>query len=134
MAGCPADLFDEQHDGVAVAIKPDGLHLLHMPRRAAFMPQALAAAAVIMGFARFEGLFPCFGVHPRQHENIKGFRILRDGVVIHTGKISSLKRFKDDMREVLKGYECGVGIENFNDIKEGDVFEAFESVEEAATL
>ena len=79
MAGCPADLFDEQHDGIAVAIKPDGLHLLHMPRRAAFMPQALAAAAVIMGFARFEGLFPCFGVHPRQHENIKGFRILRDG-------------------------------------------------------
>ena len=63
-----------------------------------------------------------------------GIRILRDGVVIHTGKISSLKRFKDDMREVLKGYECGVGIENFNDIKEGDVFEAFESVEEAATL
>ena len=63
-----------------------------------------------------------------------GIRILRDGVVIHTGKISSLKRFKDDAREVLKGYECGVGIENFNDIKEGDVFEAFESVEEAATL
>ena len=63
-----------------------------------------------------------------------GIRILRDGVVIHTGKISSLKRFKDDAKEVLKGYECGVGIENFNDVKEGDVFEAFESVEEAATL
>ena len=63
-----------------------------------------------------------------------GIRILRDGVVIHTGKISSLRRFKDDAREVLKGYECGVGIENFNDIKEGDVFEAFENVEEAATL
>ncbi len=63
-----------------------------------------------------------------------GIRILREGVVIHTGKISSLKRFKDDVREVLKGYECGVGIENFNDVKEGDVFEAFESVEEAATL
>ena len=63
-----------------------------------------------------------------------GIRILRDGVVIHTGKISSLKRFKDDMREVLKGYECGVGIDNFNDVKEGDVFEAFENVEEAATL
>ena len=63
-----------------------------------------------------------------------GIRLLREGVVIHTGKISSLKRFKDDMREVLKGYECGVGLENFNDIKEGDVFEAFENVEEAATL
>ncbi len=63
-----------------------------------------------------------------------GIRLLRDGVVIYTGKISSLKRFKDDVREVMKGYECGVGLENYNDIKEGDVFEAFENVEEAATL
>lgn len=63
-----------------------------------------------------------------------GARILRDGIVVHTGKISSLKRFKDDMREVVKGNECGIGLENFNDIKEGDIIEAFETVEEAATL
>jgi translation initiation factor IF-2 len=61
-------------------------------------------------------------------------RLLRDGVVVFTGRISSLKRFKDDAREVLKGYECGIGIENFNDVKVGDAIEAFEIVEEAATL
>jgi translation initiation factor IF-2 len=52
-------------------------------------------------------------------------RIVRDGIVIHEGKISSLKRFKDDAREVAAGYECGIGIENYNDIKEGDIVEAF---------
>ena len=61
-------------------------------------------------------------------------RLLRDNVVIHTGKISSLKRLKDDAREVLKGYECGIGIERFNDIKVGDTIEAFEMVEEAASM
>ena len=54
-----------------------------------------------------------------------GIRLLRDNIVIHEGKISSLRRFKDDVKEVNSGYECGVGIENYNDIKEGDVFEAF---------
>ncbi|MBC7336219.1 MAG: translation initiation factor IF-2, partial [Clostridia bacterium] len=51
-------------------------------------------------------------------------RLLRDGVVVYEGRISSLKRFKDDVREVAQGYECGIGLENFNDIKEGDVIEA----------
>ncbi|MBI3811595.1 MAG: translation initiation factor IF-2 [Nitrospirae bacterium] len=54
-----------------------------------------------------------------------GVRVLRDNVVIYTGKLSSLKRFKDDVREVQTGYECGLGVENFNDIKVGDVIEAF---------
>jgi len=61
-------------------------------------------------------------------------RVLRDGVVIYTGKISSLKRFKDDVREVLTGYECGIGVENFNDIKVGDTLEAFVMDEVEATL
>jgi translation initiation factor IF-2 len=52
-------------------------------------------------------------------------RIIRDGIVVHEGQIASLKRFKDDVREVAAGYECGVGISNFNDIKEGDIIEAF---------
>ncbi len=52
-------------------------------------------------------------------------RILRDGTVIYTSEISSLKRFKNDAKEVAAGYDCGITIENFNDIKEGDVFEAF---------
>jgi len=63
-----------------------------------------------------------------------GIRLLRDGVVVYTGKLASLRRFKDDVKEVTKGYECGVGLENFNDIKIGDFIEAFESVEEKATL
>ena len=61
-------------------------------------------------------------------------RLLRDSVVIYTGRVSSLKRFKDDAKEVLKGYECGIGLENYNDIKVGDFIEAFERVEEARTL
>ena len=56
-------------------------------------------------------------------------RIVRDGIVIHEGKISSLKRFKDDAKEVQQGYECGIGIENYNDIKEGDVIECFQMEE-----
>ncbi len=61
-------------------------------------------------------------------------RLLRDGVVVYTGKVSSLKRFKDDVKEVTKGYECGLGLENFNDIKKGDIIEAFEEIEERPTL
>jgi len=56
-------------------------------------------------------------------------RVVRDGVVIFEDKISSLKRFKDDVKEVATGYECGVGLEKFNDIKENDILEAFEMVE-----
>jgi translation initiation factor IF-2 len=52
-------------------------------------------------------------------------RLLRDNVVIHTGKIGSLKRFKDDVSEVKQGYECGIGIAGYNDLKEGDVIESF---------
>ena len=61
-------------------------------------------------------------------------RLIRDGIVIYTSKISSLKRFNDDVKEVKNGYECGIMIENFNDIKEGDVIEAFKEVEEQASL
>ncbi|MHB1126577.1 MAG: translation initiation factor IF-2 [Bacillota bacterium] len=56
-------------------------------------------------------------------------RVIRDGVVISTSKIDSLKRFKDDVKEVAQGFECGIGIENFNDLKENDVIEAFEMKE-----
>ncbi len=61
-------------------------------------------------------------------------RLIRDGVVIYEGNLSSLKRFKDDVREVASGYECGMGIENYNDIKVGDQIEAFEIVETKRTL
>ena len=56
-------------------------------------------------------------------------RVLRDGTIVYEGKIDSLKRFKDDAREVAQGYECGIKIENYNDIKEGDIIEGYEMVE-----
>jgi translation initiation factor IF-2 len=54
-----------------------------------------------------------------------GVRVLRDNTLVYEGKLNSLKRFKDDVREVQSGYECGLGIENFNDLKVGDIIEAF---------
>lgn len=56
-------------------------------------------------------------------------RLIRDGIVVYTGSISSLKRFKDDVREVLSGMECGLSLSNYNDIKVGDIIEGFEEVE-----
>ncbi len=58
-----------------------------------------------------------------------GIRLIRDGVVVFTGELASLKRFKDDAKEVTKGYDCGMQIKNYNDIKEGDIIEAFHEVE-----
>ena len=52
-------------------------------------------------------------------------RVVRDGIVIAEDEIDSLRRFKDDVKEVASGYECGIGLVKFNDIKEGDIFEAF---------
>jgi len=63
-----------------------------------------------------------------------GARLIRDGVVIYTSTISSLKRFNDDAKEVKKGFECGIMLENFNDLKVGDIFETFKEVEEQASL
>jgi len=56
-------------------------------------------------------------------------RVVRDGIVVYEGKIASLKRFKDDVREVQQGFECGIGIDRFNDIKEGDIIEAYQMEE-----
>jgi translation initiation factor IF-2 len=56
-------------------------------------------------------------------------RIIRDGIVVYTGNLASLKRFKDDVKEVTTGYECGLNIENFNDIKVGDIIEGYEIIE-----
>ncbi|MFP3948039.1 MAG: EF-Tu/IF-2/RF-3 family GTPase, partial [Longimicrobiales bacterium] len=61
-------------------------------------------------------------------------RLVRDGIVVYNGEIDSLKRFKDDVREVREGYECGLGIANFNDVKVGDVIECYKVEEVARTL
>jgi translation initiation factor IF-2 len=55
-------------------------------------------------------------------------RIIRDGIVVHDGVLTSLKRFKDDVKEVAKGYDCGLQVKNYNDIQEGDVIEAYKEV------
>jgi translation initiation factor IF-2 len=61
-------------------------------------------------------------------------RVIRDGIVVYTGELASLKRFKEDVKEVTKGYECGLNINNFNDIKVGDIIEGYEIVEVKAKL
>ena len=75
----------------------------------------------------------CAVIDGKMERNAK-VRVLRDGVVVYTGDIASLRRFKDDVKEVLSGYECGIGVENFNDIKVGDQLEAFVMDEVEATL
>ena len=61
-------------------------------------------------------------------------RLIRDGIVIYNGKLATLKRFKDDVKEVKFGYECGIALEKFNDLQVGDQFEAYHEVEVAKTL
>ncbi len=60
--------------------------------------------------------------------------LIRDGIVIYTGELASLKRYKDDVKEVLSGTECGLGIKNYNDLKPGDIIEGFEEIEVKRTL
>ncbi len=76
------------------------------------------------------GCYVVSGHFKRSHR----VRLLRDGTVVYAGNLESLKRFKDDVKEVKEGFECGIGIENFNDIKVGDRIEALEVVETARTL
>lgn len=61
-------------------------------------------------------------------------RVIRDGIVVYTGELGSLKRFKDDVKEVVSGYDCGLSVQGYNDIREGDLIEAFEEVEVKKTL
>ena len=61
-------------------------------------------------------------------------RIIRDGIVVHSGELGSLKRFKDDVKEVKNNYECGLNIDKYNDIEVGDIIEAYEEVEVARKL
>lgn len=75
----------------------------------------------------------CYVLDGKIHRNTK-IRIIRDGIVIYTGNLGSLKRFKDDVKEVNKGFECGLNIDNYNDIKVGDIIEGFEMKEVKRTL
>ncbi|MDE5591416.1 MAG: translation initiation factor IF-2, partial [Helicobacter sp.] len=75
----------------------------------------------------------CFVTEGTIQKGIK-VRLIRNGVVIHNGNITSLKRFKDDVKEVAKGFECGIVLDNYNDIQVGDVFETYKEVAEERTL
>ena len=75
----------------------------------------------------------CFVTDGKIKRNSK-IRVIRDGIVAYTGELGSLKRFKDDAKEVTKGYECGLNVEKFNDIKVGDIIESFEEIEVKQTL
>ena len=69
----------------------------------------------------------CMVMNGKIFRNSK-IRIIRDGIVVHDGELTSLKRFKDDVKEVAKGYDCGLQIKNYNDIAEGDSIEAYQEV------
>lgn len=92
---------------------------------------------VILGTAEVRQTFKASGVGTIAGSYVKtgkitrsaSVRLLRDNIVIFEGELSSLKRFKDDAKEVVTGYECGITIENYNDIKEGDMIEAYEMQE-----
>jgi translation initiation factor IF-2 len=75
----------------------------------------------------------CYVLDGKVNRNTK-VRVIRDGIVVHTGNLGSLKRFKDDVKEVNAGYECGLNIENFDDIKAGDIIEGYDLVEVKAKL
>jgi translation initiation factor IF-2 len=75
----------------------------------------------------------CYVVDGKITRNSK-IRLLRDNVIVFEGELASLKRFKDDAKEVQAGYECGMGIANFNDLKIGDIIEAYDIIEKARTL
>ena len=75
----------------------------------------------------------CYVLDGKVNRNTK-VRIIRDGIVIHSGALGSLKRFKDDVKEVATGYECGLNIDKFNDINVGDIIEGYEMVEIKAKL
>lgn len=87
----------------------------------------------VFKISRIGSVAGCYVLNGKINRN-SNVRLIRNDVEIYDGKLSSLKRFKDDVREVQAGYECGLTIENFNDIKQGDIVEAYEIVMEAQTL
>jgi translation initiation factor IF-2 len=95
----------------------------------------------VLGRAEVRQVFPisrigtvagCYVIDGVMNRASDGLRVIRDNIVVYEGKISSLKRFKDDVKEVQTGYECGIMIENFNDLKVGDVIENY-IIEKIAT-
>jgi len=112
------DCINEVKDGIEGMLEPEKKEEV-VSTAYVKMPFKIPKVGTIAGCLIKEGKFT---------KNNK-VRLIRDGIVIYTGEVSSLRRGKDDAKEVIAGMECGIGIENYNDIKEGDVIEAFQIVE-----
>jgi translation initiation factor IF-2 len=117
------DAIDDIKSALSGMLKPERqeLDLGQAEVRALFRVPRLGVVA---------GCYVTQGTIPRDAK----VRLVRDGVIVYEGRIGSLRRFKDDVREVAQGYECGIGIENFQDVKEGDLIEAFEVREVARSI
>jgi len=86
--------------------------------------QGMAEVREVFSIPKVGSIAGCYVTEGKIARN-SNVRILRDSVIVYSGKISSLKRFKDDVKEVAQGYECGIGLEGFNDVKAGDLIESF---------
>lgn len=117
------DAVDEVHDALEGMLSPEIKEEM----------KGLVTVREIFKISRVGTIAGCYVNEGKVNRN-NPIRIIRDGVVIYDGKIDTLKRFKDDVKEVQAGYECGISIENFNDIKVGDEFESYEVVEEKRKL
>ncbi|MDX1641415.1 MAG: translation initiation factor IF-2 [Balneolaceae bacterium] len=117
------DAVDEVHDALEGMLSPELKEEM----------KGLVTVREVFKISRVGTIAGCYVNEGKVNRN-NPIRIIRDGVVIYDGEIDSLKRFKDDVKEVQAGYECGISIQNFNDIKVGDEFESYEVIEEKRKL
>ncbi|MGM0744424.1 MAG: translation initiation factor IF-2 [Bacteroidota bacterium] len=117
------DAVDEVHDALEGMLSPEISEEM----------KAMVTVREVFKVSKVGTIAGCYVTEGKLNRN-NPIRIIRDGVVIYDGEVDSLKRFKDDVKEVQAGYECGISIKGFNDIKVGDEFESYEVVEEKRTL
>tara|TARA_R100001143_G_C3361367_1_gene137150 strand:- start:91864 stop:94680 length:2817 start_codon:yes stop_codon:yes gene_type:complete len=117
------DAVDEVHDALEGLLSPEIKEEM----------KGLVTVREVFKVSKVGTIAGCYVTEGKINRN-NPVRIIRDGVVIYEGEIDSLKRFKDDVKEVASGYECGISLVNFNDIKVGDEFESFEVVEKKRKL
>lgn len=117
------DAVDEVHDALEGMLSPEISEEI----------KAMVTVREIFKVSKVGTIAGCYVTEGKVNRN-NPVRVIRDGVVIYEGKIDSLKRFKEDVKEVQSGYECGISIENFNDIKVGDEFESYAIVESKRKL
>ena len=126
----PKEVEPTAHAGSGTALRDDAvLPPLDNEAALANAPEAERGLFKVPRVGTVAGCMVTSGVLQRGGK----IRVVRDGTIVHDGVIETLKRFQDDVREVQQGFECGLTIENFNDVKEGDVLEAYTVREVART-